>query len=80
MFREWLKMAKKTLSLVTVEPILAMCLISTAVCELSTQNLNLEKACRVSYNYEDSVCEALARQDFKDHLQLRVLKRAINPT
>ncbi|XP_060524702.1 probable peptidoglycan muropeptide transporter SLC46 isoform X2 [Cylas formicarius] len=48
---------------ITVEPMLACYIIPSVFASLATQNLNLEKACRVNLGYPDSVCDALsARQ------------------
>ncbi|XP_034250422.1 proton-coupled folate transporter-like isoform X2 [Thrips palmi] len=44
---------------VTVEPMLAMFTIPSVLASLATQNLNLEKACRVNLRYDDVVCDAL---------------------
>ncbi|XP_054280936.1 solute carrier family 46 member 3 [Macrosteles quadrilineatus] len=47
----------------TVEPMLACYVIPSVLASLATQNLNLEKACRVNLRYPDEVCDALeARQ------------------
>ncbi|XP_022194996.2 proton-coupled folate transporter isoform X2 [Nilaparvata lugens] len=48
---------------ITVEPMLACYIIPSVLASLATQNLNLEKACRVNLRYGDEVCTALeARQ------------------
>ncbi|XP_034241434.1 proton-coupled folate transporter-like isoform X2 [Thrips palmi] len=44
---------------ITVEPMLAMYTIPSVLASLATQNLNLEKACRVNLGYDDVVCDAL---------------------
>ncbi|KAJ1519546.1 hypothetical protein ONE63_004825 [Megalurothrips usitatus] len=48
---------------ITVEPMLAMYTIPSVLASLATQNLNLEKACRVNLGYSDEVCDALAVRD-----------------
>ncbi|KAK3928682.1 Proton-coupled folate transporter [Frankliniella fusca] len=48
---------------ITVEPMLAMYTIPSVLSSLATQNLNLEKACRVNLGYSDEVCDALTRRD-----------------
>lgn len=48
---------------ITVEPILACYIIPSVLASLATQNLNLEKACRVNLAYADNVCDALSRRD-----------------
>lgn len=48
---------------ITVEPMLACYIIPSVLASLATQNLNLEKACRVNLALGDEVCTALeARQ------------------
>lgn len=48
---------------ITVEPMLACYIIPSVFASLATQNLNLEKACRVNLGYSTEVCDALsARQ------------------
>lgn len=48
---------------ITVEPVLAFYVVPGVLARLATQNLNLDKACRVNKNYGDTVCDALiARQ------------------
>lgn len=44
---------------ITVEPVLACYIIPSIFSGLATQNLNLEKACRVNLNYGDEICDAL---------------------
>lgn len=52
--------------IITVEPALVCFVISSALGKLATQNLNLDKACRVNLNYGESICNALiARQGNK---------------
>lgn len=48
---------------ITVEPIVACYIMPSVLAGLATQNLNLEKACRVNLNYGDVVCDALTRRD-----------------
>lgn len=55
--------AKYLFQNITVEPMLACYIIPSVLASLATQNLNLEKACRVNLRYSDDVCAALeARQ------------------
>lgn len=55
--------AKYLFQNITVEPMLACYIIPSVLASLATQNLNLEKACRVNLRYSDEVCTALeARQ------------------
>jgi MFS transporter, PCFT/HCP family, solute carrier family 46, member 3 len=55
---------------VTIEPILACYIMPSVLAGLATQNLNLEKACRVNLNYTDEVCDALVRRDTANYTQL----------
>ncbi|XP_018328119.1 proton-coupled folate transporter [Agrilus planipennis] len=45
---------------ITVEPMLACYIVPSVLASLATQNLNLEKACRVNLAYSDEVCDALS--------------------
>ncbi|XP_015117913.1 proton-coupled folate transporter [Diachasma alloeum] len=45
---------------ITVEPMVACYIMPSVLASLATQNLNLEKACRVNLGYSDTVCSALA--------------------
>jgi len=48
---------------ITVEPLMAGYIMPCVLAMLATQNLNLEKACRVNLRHDASVCDALtARQ------------------
>ncbi|XP_059061430.1 proton-coupled folate transporter-like [Achroia grisella] len=53
---------------VTLEPVLACYVIPGVLARLATQNLNLDKACRVNLQYGDKICDALiAREgDYKN--------------
>lgn len=44
---------------VTVEPVLALFVMPSVLAMLATQNLNLDKACRVNLEFPDQVCTAL---------------------
>lgn len=48
---------------ITVEPMLACYIMPSVLASLATQNLNLEKACRVNLGYSDDVCTALAARE-----------------
>ncbi|KAG4067481.1 hypothetical protein HA402_002758 [Bradysia odoriphaga] len=54
---------------ITVEPILACYIIPSVLASLATQNLNLEKACRVNLAYPNHVCDALTRRDTANFTQ-----------
>ncbi|XP_011300354.1 proton-coupled folate transporter-like [Fopius arisanus] len=48
---------------ITVEPMVACYIMPSVLASLATQNLNLEKACRVNLGYSDRVCSALAARN-----------------
>lgn len=59
-FKEKCKYIKNN---ITVEPMLACYIMPSVLAGLATQNLNLEKACRVNLDYGEVICDALsARQ------------------
>ncbi|KAK9497833.1 hypothetical protein O3M35_003749 [Rhynocoris fuscipes] len=45
---------------ITVEPIITCYILPNVLASLTTQNLNLEKACRVNLGYEDWICDAIS--------------------
>ncbi|CAH0552583.1 unnamed protein product [Brassicogethes aeneus] len=47
---------------ITVEPMLACYIIPSVFANLATQNLNLEKACRVNLAYSTEICDALSER------------------
>ncbi|XP_015601761.1 uncharacterized protein LOC107270866 [Cephus cinctus] len=48
---------------ITVEPMVACYIMPSVLASLATQNLNLEKACRVNLAYSDEVCSALTARN-----------------
>nr|CAD7398009.1 unnamed protein product [Timema poppensis] len=46
---------------ITIEPILAAYILPNTLAALATQNLYLEKACRLNLNYSDKVCTEIIR-------------------
>lgn len=48
---------------VTVEPLLACFVMPSMLTNLGTQNLFLEKACRVDLGYNATICDALTARD-----------------
>lgn len=44
---------------ITLEPMVACFVLPSMLLMLGVQNLNLEKACRVNLNYNQSICDAL---------------------
>ncbi|XP_018800465.1 PREDICTED: solute carrier family 46 member 3 [Bactrocera latifrons] len=59
----WREKLQKVINNITVEPILAAYIMPSVLSGLATQNLNLEKACRVNMDYGEVVCDALTRRD-----------------
>lgn len=54
--------AKYILNNITVEPLLAFFIVSSVLGNLTTQNLNLQKSCRVNLNMSDAICTALEKR------------------
>lgn len=52
---------------ITVEPMLACYIVPCVLAQIATQNLNLEKACRVNLNYSDEICSALASRHTQNY-------------
>lgn len=48
---------------ITLEPVLAFYVIPGSLSRLATQNLNLDKACRVNKGFGDTVCDALIAKE-----------------
>lgn len=48
---------------ITVEPTMLLFVMSAMIGMMTTQNLNLEKACRVNLNFTDDVCNSLKAQN-----------------
>lgn len=53
---------------ITLEPTLACYVIPNILSRLATQNLSLDKACRVNKNYTDHVCDALLLREGTEYL------------
>lgn len=51
------------ISHITVEPMVACYIMPSVLASLATQNLNLEKACRVNLRYPTEVCDALTARN-----------------
>ncbi|XP_050342620.1 proton-coupled folate transporter-like isoform X1 [Nymphalis io] len=52
---------------ITVEPVLALFVMPSVLAMLATQNLNLDKACRVNLEFEDLVCTNLRLRKRANH-------------
>lgn len=48
---------------ITVEPILVFYVLPNVMSSLAMQNLNLEKACRVNYKFDEEICDALSARN-----------------
>ncbi|XP_023720850.1 proton-coupled folate transporter isoform X2 [Cryptotermes secundus] len=54
---------------ITVEPMLACYIMPCVLAMLATQNLNLEKACRVNLRYDEKVCAALTARETANYTE-----------
>lgn len=54
---------------ITVEPMLAYYIMPSVLAGLATQNLNLEKACRVNLDYGDVICDALSQRETANYTE-----------
>ncbi|KAF2884244.1 hypothetical protein ILUMI_21936 [Ignelater luminosus] len=61
--RTFLQKAKIIVTNITVEPVFVMYLLPSIMASLATQNLNLEKACRVNLNLSQEICDGLASRN-----------------
>lgn len=59
----FIQKTRRMISLITVEPILACFVMPSVLAALATQNLYLEKACRVNLGFDHHVCDALTRRE-----------------
>ncbi|XP_044757876.1 uncharacterized protein LOC123316031 [Coccinella septempunctata] len=57
------KLSWKFLKILTVEPVLVLYVTSSMMATLTTENLNLEKACLVNLNFNVTVCQALVERN-----------------
>ncbi|KAJ0177869.1 hypothetical protein K1T71_006742 [Dendrolimus kikuchii] len=58
---------RRMISLITVEPILACYVMPSVLSALATQNLYLEKACRVNLGFDHHICDALTRRETSNY-------------
>ncbi|XP_045483802.1 tetracycline resistance protein, class H-like [Harmonia axyridis] len=54
---------KYIITRITVEPVIFFYILPGTMGYLATQNMNLEKACRVNIGYNTTVCDAMFRRD-----------------
>ncbi|XP_023940068.2 solute carrier family 46 member 3-like [Bicyclus anynana] len=52
---------------ITVEPVLGLFVMPSVLAMLATQNLNLDKACRVNLQFDDAVCTDLSLRKRENH-------------
>ncbi|XP_050422969.1 proton-coupled folate transporter-like [Adelges cooleyi] len=69
---EWQKMGfgsktKYVFKNITVEPLMALFQVSSVLSSLTTQNLNLSKACRVNLQLSDDVCYGLENKNMSSY-------------
>lgn len=57
--KSWRYKFKEIKDNITIEPVLACYVIPATLARLSTQDLNLDKACRVNLAYGETICNAL---------------------
>lgn len=65
-FKEKCKHVKRN---ITIEPMLACYIMPSVLAGLATQNLNLEKACRVNLDYGDVICDALSHRETANYTE-----------
>ncbi|XP_045764915.1 proton-coupled folate transporter-like isoform X2 [Maniola jurtina] len=58
---------------ITIEPVLITYVVPGVLARLATQNLNLDKACRVNLKYGDTVCDALIAKEGTKHQKEELL-------
>ncbi|KAG6464714.1 hypothetical protein O3G_MSEX014685 [Manduca sexta] len=58
-----LKQIKGALRETTVEPCLFMYMMCTSISSLAVQNMHLEKACRVNFDYGDNICDRIQNRN-----------------
>lgn len=63
----WREKLDNVIQNITVEPVVAAYIMPSVLSNLATQNLNLEKACRVNMAYGDVVCDALTRRETSNY-------------
>lgn len=57
---------------ITLEPMVACFVLPSMLLMLGVQNLNLEKACRVNLNYNQTVCDALRNRDTANYSEQEI--------
>ncbi|XP_041988750.1 solute carrier family 46 member 3-like [Aricia agestis] len=62
-----LQKIKQMCCMITVEPILACYVMPSVLSALATQNLYLEKACRVNLKFDHRICDALTRRETSNY-------------
>ncbi|XP_044746806.1 uncharacterized protein LOC123308280 isoform X2 [Coccinella septempunctata] len=75
--RSFVQKFKYIVTHITVEPLVFFYILPGVMGLLTTQNLNLEKACRVSLQFNQSVCDAMLNRDhtgYEDYHEAEVQK------
>jgi MFS transporter, PCFT/HCP family, solute carrier family 46, member 3 len=54
---------------ITVEPVVICYIMPSVLICLATQNLNIEKACRVNLNFGEVICDALSARDTANYTE-----------
>ncbi|XP_063905080.1 probable peptidoglycan muropeptide transporter SLC46 [Zophobas morio] len=67
--QEWVAKIRTVLSNITVEPILMCFVLPCIMANLATQNLNMDKACRVNLKLDDGTCDAMVLRDTERYNQ-----------
>uniref|UniRef100_A0A1A9WCM0 Major facilitator superfamily (MFS) profile domain-containing protein n=1 Tax=Glossina brevipalpis TaxID=37001 RepID=A0A1A9WCM0_9MUSC len=74
----WRKKIFRIIENITVEPIVGAYIMPSVLSNLATQNLNLEKACRVNMNYNEEICDALTRRETANYtLEEETIQRMV---
>ncbi|KAF5269815.1 hypothetical protein FQR65_LT05861 [Abscondita terminalis] len=54
---------RDVVSTITVEPVFAMYLLPSTMAGIATQNLTIEKACRINLQLDEKICDALSSRN-----------------
>lgn len=61
--KKFLKDVRSVFRETTVEPCLFTYMLCTAISSLAVQNMHLEKACRVNFDYGDDICDRISKRN-----------------
>ncbi|KAK9874660.1 hypothetical protein WA026_005483 [Henosepilachna vigintioctopunctata] len=65
--KTFLQKVRYAVTNITVEPLILMAVVPSMMNSLATQNLNLEKSCRVNLLYNTTVCDAMISRDLSGY-------------